>query len=139
MCNFGYVVGVSFPRKFRLNFWETTRSKTLSLSNQSLMFEVSPWRVGVEVNRELKFLRDRQTDKLRGVTESKQRPGTKVYWIIQKQSGKRKMSSLAPKCWTLLLILPIHPQGLERGSLDISHCCAVKGHPKDDFGEKTTY
>jgi hypothetical protein len=56
-----------------------------------------------------------------GVTESKQRPGTKVYWIVQKQSGKRKMNTLrhlrsflALKCWTVLHILPSHPQGLER-------------------------
>jgi hypothetical protein len=23
-----------------------------------------------------------------------------------------------------------------KGSRNISHCCGVKGHPKDDFGEK---
>ena len=58
---------------------------------------------------------------VRGVNESKQRPGTKVYWIVPKQSGKRKMntlrhlrSSLALKCGTVLQILPIHPQGLGR-------------------------
>ena len=104
-------------RRRSVNFWETTKSKPLSLSDQSLLFEVSPWPVWVEVKRELKFLRERE----RGVTESKQRLGTKVYWIVPNQSGKRKMntlrhmrSSLALKCWTVLQILPIYPQGLER-------------------------
>jgi len=58
-------VGVSFPRKFKHNFWETTKSKTLSLSDQSLVFEVSPWQVLAKVKKELRFLRERERDRQR--------------------------------------------------------------------------
>jgi hypothetical protein len=43
---------------------------------------VSRWRIGVEVKMELYFQRGL------GVTEMKQRPETKVYWMVQKQSDK---------------------------------------------------